>query len=58
MVAPTRMKLEECPTTQGFSYRGAYKLWLSGAVDGVQLPSDTPVQVGSAHVPPKGVGNV
>ena len=51
MVAPTRMKLADFAKTQGLSYVGAYKLWLSGAIDGIQLPSDTILVTGWKNEP-------
>jgi len=53
MAPPTRMKLGDFAKTQGLSYIGAYKLWLAGAIDGIQLPSDTILVTGWKNEPEK-----
>lgn len=41
MTSVRRVKLSDFAVSQGLTYLGAYKLWNSGAIEGLQLPTGT-----------------
>lgn len=51
-----RVKLSHFAASQGLSYLGAYKLWKSGAIAGIQLPTGTILVDGWASEVPRDVG--
>ena len=41
MTTPSRTKLADFARSQGLTYKGAYQLWTTGAIEGIRLPTGT-----------------